>query len=223
MNLSLNQVENTARKAVRGAGLPWCLAEDAGRAVRWLEVMGLPGMSWLALVLEAVDHGRTAELLVQQQPGPVWRAAGGPTSPLVAGPSLADAAHLHRDGEGFGLTVRDVVCPELCAGYLGVASLQTGAPLAMSWARGGMRILGDRVFLDGVPDAGADTGVHDLMVRGGFRDSGRTGREYARAVGSRRVDPRALGVLESLARRTYVESTEVSRLSGAGAGLSDTD
>ena len=77
MNLSLNQVENTARKAVRGAGLPWCLAEDAGRAVRWLEVMGLPGMSWLVLVLGAVDHGRTGELLVRQQPGPVWRATGG--------------------------------------------------------------------------------------------------------------------------------------------------
>lgn len=223
MNLSLNQVENTARKAVRGAGLPWCLAEDAGRAVRWLEVMGLPGMSWLFLVLGAVDHGRTGELLVRQQPGPVWRATGGTASPLVAGPSLADVVHLHRNGEGFGVTLRDMVCPELCAGYLGVASLQTGAPLAMSWARCEMRIFGDRVFVDGAHDAGTTAGMHDLVVRGGSRDSGRPGREYTGAMGSRRVDPRALGVLESLARRTYVESTEVSRLSGAGAGLSDTD
>ena len=223
MNLSLNQVENTARKAVRGAGLPWCLAEDAGRAVRWLEMMGLPGTAWLLLLLDAVDHRRTGELLLRQQPGPVWRATGGTASPLVAGPSLADAVHLHRDDGGFALTLQGVVCPELCAGYLGVASLQTGAPLAMSWARGDMRILGDRVFVDAAHDVGATADSYDLAVRNGSRDPGRPGREYTGAAGSRRVDPRVLDLLETLARRTYVESTEVSRLSGAGAGLSDTD
>ncbi|MXY65451.1 MAG: DUF3726 domain-containing protein [Gammaproteobacteria bacterium] len=223
MNLSLNQVENTARKAVRGAGLPWCLAEDAGRAVRWLEMMGLPGTSWLLLVLASVGHRRTGELLLRQQSGPVWRAAGGTASPLVAGPSLVDAVHLHRDDGGFGLTLQGVVCPELCAGYLGVASLQTGAPLAMSWARGDMRILGDRVFVDDAQDVGATAETYDLAVRNGSRDPGRPGREFTGAAGSRRVDPRILDMLETLARRTYVESTEMSRLSGAGAGLSDTD
>ena len=223
MSLSLNQVEYTARKAVRGAGLPWGLAEDAGRAVRWLEALGLPGLSWLARVLGALDHGRTGELLVRQQPGTVWRAAGGTISPLVAGPSLADRAHLHRDDGEFELTLLDVACPELCAGYLGVASLQTGAPLAMSWARGGMRIRGDRVFLDGARDPGAAAGVHDLVVRAGSGDPGGGGREFAGAAGPRRVDPDALGLLESLARRTYVENTEASRLSGAGAGLGDAD
>ena len=36
MNLSLNEVEATAKKATRGAGYPWGLAEEAGKAVRWL-------------------------------------------------------------------------------------------------------------------------------------------------------------------------------------------
>ncbi len=223
MNLSLNQVENTARKAVRGAGLPWCLAEDAGRAVRWLEMMRLPGMTWLLLVLAAVGHRRIGELLLRQQPEPVWRAAGGTASPLVAGPSLADAVHLHRDDEGFALTLQGVVCPELCAGYLGVASLQTGAPLAMSWARGDMRILGDRVFVDAVQGVGATADPYDLAVRNGSRDPGHPGKEYTGAAGSRPADPRVLDMLENLARRTYVKNTEASRLSGAGAGLSDTD
>lgn len=223
MNLSLNQVENTARKAVRGAGLPWCLAEDAGRAVRWLEMMGLPGTAWLLLVLDAVGHRRTGELLLRQQPGPVWRAADGTASPLVAGPSLADAVHLHRDDGGFALTLQGVVCPELCAGYLGVASLQTGAPLAMSWARGDMRILGDRVLVGADYDVGATADSYDLAVRNESRDPGRLGREYTGAAGSRWVDPRVLDLLETMVRRTYVENTEMSRLSGAGAGLSDTD
>jgi hypothetical protein len=49
---SLNEVEALARKAARGAGFSWGLAEDAGRAVRTLCAHGLPGAEALATLLE---------------------------------------------------------------------------------------------------------------------------------------------------------------------------
>ena len=222
MTLSLNQVEQTTRKAVRGAGLPWGLAEDAGRAVRWLERMGLPGMSWLTLVLDAMDHGRIGELLIRRQ-GTVWRGAAGAVSPLLAGPSLADAMHLHRREPGLVLTLRAVACPELCAGYLGVASLQTRVPLAMSWIRGDLWICAERVILDGAHGAEVTADRQDLTVCVGSAEPGTAGMELTPTAGSRRIEPCALGRLESLARRTYVDNTEASRRSGAGAGLGDSD
>ena len=43
MNYSLNAVESTAKRAARGAGYPWGLAEEAGKATRWLSHQGLEG------------------------------------------------------------------------------------------------------------------------------------------------------------------------------------
>jgi hypothetical protein len=36
LDLSLNEVETLAQKAARGAGLPWGVAEDTGRAAAWM-------------------------------------------------------------------------------------------------------------------------------------------------------------------------------------------
>lgn len=40
---SLNEIEALARKATRGAGYDWGMAEESGQAVRWLLARGLPG------------------------------------------------------------------------------------------------------------------------------------------------------------------------------------
>ena len=55
MNWSLNELDAMARKAARGAGYSWGLAEEAGRATRWLAAAGLPGPMCLAQLLAAVD------------------------------------------------------------------------------------------------------------------------------------------------------------------------
>lgn len=44
-----------AVKAVRGAGQPWGVAEEAGWSVRWLGRAGLPGVPALARAIEAGD------------------------------------------------------------------------------------------------------------------------------------------------------------------------
>ena len=51
LTLTLYEAEALARSAARGARLPWGMAEEAGRAVRALEVAGLPGLDALALRL----------------------------------------------------------------------------------------------------------------------------------------------------------------------------
>ncbi|MEL7259121.1 MAG: DUF3726 domain-containing protein, partial [Pseudomonadota bacterium] len=43
MSWSLNEVESLARKAARGAGYSWGLAEEAGKATRWTCAAGWPG------------------------------------------------------------------------------------------------------------------------------------------------------------------------------------
>ena len=45
MIVSLNEAEVMATKAAWGAGRPWGLAQDAGRAMSTLEAMRLPGLA----------------------------------------------------------------------------------------------------------------------------------------------------------------------------------
>lgn len=53
MSFSLNEVEATARKAARGAGYAWGMADEAGRAVRWLCAHGIDGCGALAGLVQA--------------------------------------------------------------------------------------------------------------------------------------------------------------------------
>ena len=52
LDLSLNEVEMIALKAARGAGMAWGMAEDAGRAARWLAGCG---QDWAGSLLAVLD------------------------------------------------------------------------------------------------------------------------------------------------------------------------
>ncbi len=54
VKLSLGEVEGLCKKAARGAGLPWGLAEEAGFAARWLSAHGFDGAG---LVLADLETG----------------------------------------------------------------------------------------------------------------------------------------------------------------------
>ena len=56
---SLNEIEALAKKAARGSGCSWGVAEDAGRAVRWLEARGLPGAEALGTLLRGSKPSET--------------------------------------------------------------------------------------------------------------------------------------------------------------------
>ena len=42
-NLTLAEVESYLRKSAQAVGLDWGIAEEAGKAARWLAAYGLPG------------------------------------------------------------------------------------------------------------------------------------------------------------------------------------
>ena len=222
MSLSLNQIESTARKAVRGAGLCWGLAEDAGRAVSRLEMAGLPGMRWLVELLDSLDH-QNPEVCRLECQNNIWHAANGVLSPLVAGPSLADwiysPARIPGDA---GRRLLGVVCPNILIGYTSIAVLLSASPFRLAWDQTRVAVAPDHLRISGpLEHSGAsDVGLAaqqdaDMSNQGAIR--------YSFKVAACEVDRCTLDVLESLAYRTYVEASESSRLSGAGAGLSDND
>lgn len=91
MICSLNEIEMLVRKAVRGAGYDWGLAEEAGKAARRLALAGHDAVAALLALCERFDGTDHADRAPAAIDG-IWQAPGGLLCPLVAGTVLGDLA-----------------------------------------------------------------------------------------------------------------------------------
>lgn len=211
MTFSLNEIEAMAKKAARGAGYAWGPAEEAGKAVRWLESHGLPGGAALVghLNVGNIDGPPTA---LQGD----WSSATGVLCPLTSGAALNDCADQLADGHVQSMT--NVDHPLLILPFAAWAALHIKVPIRVEWD--GMRATTDGYRLryearNGDPNQSGPATVSCKMdnARGDLHAPALRG-EISRDVWQ---------TLGKYAHRTYAPASEESRLLGAGAGLSDND
>jgi Protein of unknown function (DUF3726) len=201
MRVSLNEVEMTVLKAVRGAGRPWGLAEEAGRAARWLARRGLP---WLRPLAEGLLHWDDSE------PDTLREFAG-----LMDGTVTVPAA----PGE---LKYARLPAPILLGPAVSRIAAHTGHHHLFQWAGATLSFgLDGSVILGGL-ELGLDLSVGQNVTISRASCAMR-GRDCpAQCLGSDANDDLWMR-LEVSAARTYVPESELSRLKGAGAGLTDND
>ncbi|RMH40079.1 MAG: DUF3726 domain-containing protein [Alphaproteobacteria bacterium] len=211
MTFSLGEVEAVARKAARGAGYSWGMAEEAGRAARWLCAAGLDGAGLLAEALAAADGTDPAELAPRALDD--WRGPSGRLCPLMAGAALSDAVAFWKET---GVTMAGVTVPALVLPFAAMAARASGANVTVRWADVTAVTDGRALSLCGA--ANLPTGPADVSVSAG-------GAMTAPLAARTRATPRAedWAALNALAARTYAPATEESRMKGAGAGLTDND
>ena len=220
MICSLNQIEQTARKAVRGAGLPWGLADDAGKAVRWLHIYGVNGVPALAALLARHDYSNPAALAPVALSG-VWRAPGGTLDPLLAGASLSDC--LDRAEEA-PIETGVIAHPILAAGFIGNAAEIEDHAFILSWPDVRLCCRRGGVWLAGAQRAVETETAGFLTCRpSGDDERDFPGQHRTPQITEADVAPEPWARLEQYAHRTYVEATDASRIAGAGAGLHDND
>ncbi len=214
MNFALNEVEAMAKKASRGAGYSWGMAEEAAKASRWLCANGIDGVNALAVALLAAD-GSDPKWMVPQTLDEEWRAQSGTICPLMAGATLSDFAGV---GPEISVGIVNVVAPILLLPFAANAARQFGCPVTV--ARDGVLATTDG---KGLALSGAQSAVSiDIAPRVTVQ---RTGQIGAKNPPQTRATPSDAGwaALGHFAHRTYAPATDESRLKGAGAGLSDND
>ncbi len=218
MSWSLNEIESLAKKATRGAGYTWGIAEEAGKATRWLCAAGWPGAEALAELLGANDGAAYDTLRPADTSTAVWTASGGMLCPLIAGAALCDRA---ADWAGDATaTLGPTAQPLLLVPYLAWAADLSGARLAISWdgvrvTRGG----GDTHVETAGPARLAAAHADTVTIKAVNDAPGQPLRRVWRGD----IAQNTAATLTALAHRTYAPDTPESRLSGAGAGLSDND
>ena len=216
MTYALNEIEAMGKRAARGVGCDWGIAEETAKAVRWLAMHGLPGPEVLADLLTLNDGRSYADLAPLTDAG-VWEAASGSLCPLVAGAALSDRAN--EVASGRELELRVTAYPLLLAPYVAAAAQSTGTALELTWPGVTMTFDGDGVSITGEPADLAAKSAETVRCRCTViqvSDAANAGQRCD-------VDADTWGRLNAFAQRTFAPATEASRLAGAGAGLSDND
>lgn len=209
---SLNEVEALARKAARGAGMSWGLAEDTGRAIRWLEARGFAGAAALADYLTWRDEG--GEVAPLEERSGLWRGVDGPLCPIAVGAYLSDSAAADLPVK---MTLVSLRKPLLIVPFAAWAAKELERDIKLEsgdedvWlGHGGEAYCAGFSKIDE-----ADVSLRQEEV---------PGDAMRRDVTTRSTAERGpLEVLDRIASRTYAPATEASRLAGAGAGTSDND
>lgn len=217
MTFSLNEVEALAKKAARGSGMSWGLAEEAGKALRGLLEHGIDATGPFACLLAANDGADYQTIAPRATNGP-WTAPGGALCPIATGACLSDHAACLRSGRF--IETGAIAFPIFLIPFTRNAARLLNHPVMLSWqgvaayACGGGTLMmegSDEAFL--IPEA---DGVQCRIATG---TSGQARPHITRAAMTEDTADR----LNAMAHRTYAPATEESRLSGAGAGLSDND
>ncbi|MEL6119565.1 MAG: DUF3726 domain-containing protein [Pseudomonadota bacterium] len=202
MTYSLGEVEALSRKAARGAGFSWGMAEDAGKAVRWLCNWGLPGAEALAGYLDARrDAGGPSDTS-----SAIWSAQSGTLCPITCGTVVSDRGALDTAVDLHALAWPLLIVPH-------VAWIAPKG--SVSWP-GSHLYWDDRLRVSGpLMTARADQVTLSTLAK----PDGTTCQKTQRAD----LDDATLSRLTRFAAKTYAPETEASKTTGAGAGLTDGD
>ncbi len=210
MSWSLNEVESLAKRATRGVGYPWGVAEEAAMAVRWLSARDVDGAAALVQMLTQVD-GKAFGYRSPEAGCEIWRASSGTLCPLLAGAALSDFASYFPEG---GIETEAMWQPILMVPFAAALARNNGKPIAVLWGETTAITDGDVLSLQGPMEAVAEA-VH--IAPAALETA--TARKTNRA----KTGPQDWVALMQLAHRTYAPASEESRMSGAGAGLCDND
>lgn len=209
MSFSLNEMEATAKRATRGAGYSWGLAEEAAKAARWLCVQGLDGSTDLARVLER-RFSEQPTLHRPQTTAGVWHGKND-LCPLASGALLSDCAQRLKDGP---IEMRQVAAPLVLLPFAALAAKQLKRSVRVECDDVVAVTDGTNLDLQGTPPAVAQRVTVSIC-----QETAKPSRLLSRSHPA----AQSWEALNRFAHKTYAPATEESRALGAGAGLSDND
>ena len=213
--LTLAETESYLRKAARACGLDWGIAEEAGKAARWLGAFNLPGPEIMLAHLQNLE-GQDYRRFIPDCSVQPWRSSGELMCPVITGAALADRSAQMLEGTQFELG--RTAYPLLLAATVGQAARCHQAVFTTAWS--GVRV---SCFENGLSIEGSrdDLTLAVVDAVGCYRDDLEIPQQMPSTL-AYQIDSAAFKMIDELAFKTYAPATEASR-AGAGAGLTDND
>ncbi len=213
--LTLAETESYLRKVARACGLDWGIAEEAGKAARWLAAFKLPGPESMLAHLQHLA-GQDYAAFIPDCGAQPWQSSGGPLCPIITGAALADRSAQMLEGKIFELG--STAYPLLLAATVGQAARCHRTVFTTAWAGVEVSCFENGLSIDGNRD--------DLLLAQvdavSCRQNDLSSPQQLPSTLAYAIDSDIFKCIDELAFQTYLPATEESR-AGAGAGLTDND
>ncbi len=191
---------------MRGIGVPWGIAEEAGKSVRWLEGRGFPGVVQMVAHLSVIDGKDYHGFCPQSVEAPLMARVDALCA-IAAGIAMADTAE--EWVQTGALDIGPVLHPLLLLPFVASAAKLTATPIRMSW---------EEARFDIMPDGCV------IATKGPFSDRVEWARvepcaaqDVAQTVSRPlQVDADCWAKLDAFGHRIFAPNTEHSRTAGAG-------
>lgn len=214
-HFTLAEIESCLRKAARACGLDWGLAEEAGKAARWLAAFDLPGPETMFAHLQQL-RGKNYETFIPDCGREPWQASGGLLCPVITGAALADRSAQMLAGHRFELGRS--AYPLLLAATVGQAARCHKTVFTTRWHGVSVSCFEDGLSIDGNTDDLLLTAADAVSCA---RDDLAQPQQLPSTM-AYGIDQAIFKRIDALAFQTYAPATAESR-AGAGAGLTDND
>ena len=200
---SFSEIDTTAKRATKGVGFAWGVAEEVGKNIRLLEMFGLPGLKNLNQYFKKIkqEEFKNLTLLLKEN------ISKKPYCPIIAGTSFLD--QINSANELDEIKIENMGFPILFLPFLSRASEVIGKRIFVT--------IDNKDFL-----LNFNQSIYSNYFSGDILEKGNSIKiKFLENINS--FAEKDWQELYKLSENTFVEETEELKKSAAGAGLTDND
>tara|TARA_Y100000590_G_scaffold248827_1_gene279587 strand:+ start:240 stop:854 length:615 start_codon:yes stop_codon:yes gene_type:complete len=202
---TLSEIDTTSKRATKGAGFPWGVAEEVGKNMRLLELFGLPGVKNLNQYLK--DYKQEKQFQKITLISETNNANKYPFCPIILGTNFIDQVNL-LDKKA-NIHISNVAFPILFLPFASRAS----------------EIIGKRIFLK-IDEKefllNLNQSIYSNYLKNEILESCNI-IDISFIENNNSFKENEWNELYKLSEDTFVEETESLKIGAAGAGLTDND
>ena len=201
---TLSEIDTTSKRAVRGAGFSWGIAEEVGKNMRLLELFGLPGVKNLNQFLKDYKEKKFQKVTLISDTN---NANKYPFCPIILGVNFIDQVNLLD--KKINIQISNVAFPLLFLPFVSRASEMIGKRIFLK--------IEEKEFL-----LNLNQSIYSNYLKNEILEVCNT-INISFIENSNSFNENEWKELYKLSEDTFVEETESLKISGAGAGLTDND
>ena len=201
---TLSEIDTTSKRATRGAGFPWGIAEEVGKNMRLLELFGLPGIKNLNQFLKDYKKKKFQKVTLISDTNNTNKY---PFCPITLGVNFIDQVNLLD--KKTNIQISNVAFPLLFLPFVSRASEMIGKRIFLK--------IEEKEFL-----LNLNQSIYSNYLKNEILEICNT-INISFIENNNSFNENEWKELYKLSEDTFVEETESLKISGAGAGLTDND
>ena len=201
---TLSEIDTTSKRATRGAGFSWGIAEEVGKNMRLLELYGLPGIKNLNKFLKDYKEKQFQKITLISETN---YASKNPFCPITLGTNFIDQVNLLD--KKLNIQISNLAFPILFIPFVSRASEIVGKKIFLK--------VDDKEFLFNLNQS-----IYSNYLKNEILENCNN-INISFLENNNLFNENEWNELYKLSEETFVEETESLKIGGAGAGLTDND